>query len=123
MTAAIDSDLADCLDMAAPAHEEGIVYILRFDTPIGNPAKAHGTAQWYIGWCKAGGLENRLKLHRAGLGARLTAAAAEQGIGFELIVCFMGTRLEERRLKNQKNARLVVERRAWERKQRGPIPF
>lgn len=123
MMPAAPDDIAACLDLAAPAHEEGIVYILRFAAPIGNPAKKHGTAQFYIGWCHAGGLEKRLAAHRLGNGARLTAAAAKQGIAFELVVCFMGTRLEERRLKNIKNARLVLERRSWERKQRGPIPF
>jgi predicted GIY-YIG superfamily endonuclease len=112
-----------CLDLTEPAAEIGTVYIIRFDSPLGNPAKAHGTAQYYIGWCKAGGLERRLNQHRAGLGAKLTAAAAEKEIGFELLVCYAGTRADERRAKNYKNARLFVQNRSWERKQRGPIPF
>lgn len=107
---------------SSPA-EEGIVYILRFDRPLGNPEKKYGTAQWYIGWCKAGGLKRRLKQHREGKGARLTAAAAQKGISFELIVCYPGTRADERRAKNYKNARAFVEHRSWERKPRGPIPF
>jgi hypothetical protein len=40
-----------------------------------------------------------------------------------LLVCYAGTRADERRAKNYKNARLFVQNRSWERKQRGPIPF
>ena len=57
MSMALDSDLGDCLDLTAPAAEIGTVYIIRFDSPLGNPDKKHGTAQFYIGWCKAGCLE------------------------------------------------------------------
>ena len=103
--------------------ECGLVYILRFDAPLGNPGKKHGTAQFYIGWCKLGGLNRRLNEHKQGRGARLTAVAAERAIGFELLACFSGTRADERRAKQYKNARLFVERRAWERKPRVCIPF
>lgn len=122
MTDTLDT-LADCLDLTAPAAEVGIVYIIRFDKPLGNPAKKHGTAQWYIGWCKAGCLERRLNQHRKGTGAKLTAAAAEKKIGFELVVCYPGTRADERRAKNYKNARVFVENRVWEKRPRGAIPF
>lgn len=118
-----DTDLADCLDLTEPAAEIGIVYFLRFDRPLGNPEKTHGTAQWYIGWCKAGGLERRLNQHREGKGARITAAAVEKGISFELVVCYSGTRADERRAKNYKNAREYVQNRTWERPPRGGIPF
>lgn len=103
---------------------DGIVYILRFHTPIGNPDRRHGTAQYYVGWAAGPKqLKRRLREHRQGRGAKITQAAKKQKIGFELVVCWSGSRHEERRVKNYKNTRLFIEREAWFPKYRGRIPF
>lgn len=101
----------------------GVVYILRYDTPIGNPEKKRGMAQYYVGWCGLGCIKRRLREHRQGKGAKLTRAFAQLGIGFELVVCFSGTRADERRVKNYKNTRLFVEREGWLKRIPAKIPF
>jgi predicted GIY-YIG superfamily endonuclease len=103
---------------------DGIVYILRFHQPLGNPNKKHGTAQYYVGWAAGPKqLKRRLRQHKQGLGAKLTQAASKLKIGFELVCCWSGTRHEERRVKNYKNTRLFVERELWFPRPRGRIPF
>jgi putative endonuclease len=83
-----------------------MVYILEFEQPVGNYRHA---ARYYIGWCKDDRLEARLWHHRRGTGARLTAAAAERGIGFTVIVTWPGeTRNFERQLKLKKNTPRLV---------------
>lgn len=81
------------------------VYILRFDQPLGNEKHQ---AQYYVGWTK--NLEGRLYHHRRGTGARMTAAAAKMGIGFEVVLFIPGAdRSVERAIKNRKNTRKFVE--------------
>jgi predicted GIY-YIG superfamily endonuclease len=92
----------------------GVIYILRFERPLGNPHKRKGLAQFYIGWCELGRINKRLREHRQGRGAKITQAFAKEKIGFELVVCFSGTRDDERRVKRYGNTRLFVERRGWE---------
>lgn len=102
----------------------GIVYILRFKQPIGNPDKKHGMAQYYVGWAAGPkALKRRLQAHRLGYGARITRAFAQQGIPFELIVCFPGTLDDERWVKNYKNTRQFVERESWRRRWNQPVLF
>lgn len=74
----------------------GHVYIIRFV-----PAFHH--AQFYVGWTKTGGLFTRLRAHRAGKGAKICAAAAAQGHRLELVYDCVGTRNDERAIKNLKN--------------------
>lgn len=85
-----------------------MIYIIELDRPIGNPAKRHGTAKYYIGYCDDGRLLDRLNQHNAGQGAKMLAAAKRQGIGFGVVATFPGDRTEERRLKNQKNTPRIV---------------
>lgn len=75
---------------------DGIIYILRFE-----PRFWH--AQYYVGWCNPRGLWNRLKQHRTGKGAHITAAAVSQGHRLVLVADFPGTRDDERAIKNRKN--------------------
>lgn len=89
----------------------GIVYIIRFHARLGNPAKKHGTALYYVGWCAEDGLERRLEEHRQGHGAAITRALAERKIGFDLVTSFPGTRNDERAVKNYKNTRLYLQNR------------
>src|SRR5262245_43612347 len=76
----------------------GLVYLLHFERPISK----HHTCQHYIGWCLD--LVERLALHRAGRGARLTQVAVERGIGFEVVRTWPGDRVLERLLKDRKGA-------------------
>ena len=87
-----------------------MLYFIQFDQPLGNPSKRHGTAQYYLGYCEDGRLDDRLAEHRAGRGAAITAAAVRNGIKFRVVLTLPGDRNEERRLKNQKNHRRIIER-------------
>lgn len=75
----------------------GIVYLLHLNEPLKH-------AQHYIGWTSQP-VPARLSQHRRGQGAHFLKVAAEQGLKFELVAVWMGTRRFERRLKNRKNAR------------------
>jgi hypothetical protein len=79
--------------------EVGIIYLLHLHRPL-----AH--AGHYKGWCKADGLERRIKEHRTGYsGAKFMEAVAKAGIGFDLAVTWEGTRDDERRFKAHGAAR------------------
>jgi hypothetical protein len=84
-------------------HKPGFVYLLHFDRPIGNPDNPRAMAQHYIGHARR--LSSRLAHHRAGTGARLTAAVVLAGIDFTVVRVWRNDRNFERKLKNQKNAR------------------
>lgn len=87
------------------------VYMLKFSEPIGSPTKSHGTAQFYLGYCADGRVEERLAEHRAGRGAFITAAAVEKGLELHLILVIPGaTRTDERKLKNWKSHKRVLNR-------------
>jgi predicted GIY-YIG superfamily endonuclease len=81
-----------------------MVYILEFSQPVG------GRARYYIGWAQDEyTFAQRLKYHKKGRGARLTAAAVTQGITFRPVVIVPeGTRADERRLKSWKKTAQVV---------------
>lgn len=77
-----------------------MVYLLCFN-------KKYRHAKHYIGFVDGGEkeLQARLKLHRAGNGARLTRVIKEAGIQFKLArVWPEGDRAFERHLKNMKNS-------------------
>lgn len=73
---------------------QGIVYILHFHKPFHH-------AKHYVGWCKVGRFGERMSEHHRGIGAKLTAAVKEAGIGWE-ISWRKGSPLNERWIKNQK---------------------
>lgn len=73
----------------------GTVYLLHFDNPISH-------ARHYLGFAEE--LMPRLHAHRFGHGARLTQVACERGVSFQLVRAWKGSRRDERKLKNQKNA-------------------
>lgn len=81
---------------------DGIIYILKFE-----PAFWH--AKFYVGWCKPNGLWNRLRQHRTGNGAHITAAAVSQGHRLVLVADFPGTRDDERAIKKRKNTPKFVQ--------------
>jgi hypothetical protein len=76
-----------------------MVYLLHFAAPLGNERKQ---AQHYIGTAENVGA--RLALHRGGRGAKITAAAAERGIAFDVVRVWVGGRDVERWLKRRKEA-------------------
>ncbi len=70
-----------------------MVYLLHFNAPFKH-------ARHYIGYCGENGLDNRLKEHRTGQGARLIAVIEDAGIDFVLARTWpRAGRDEERRLK------------------------
>lgn len=72
------------------------VYMLHFDRPI----SPDHTAQHYIG--STDHLNQRLREHREGKGARLTQVANERGIGYQVVRIWRGGRGYERYLKSKK---------------------
>jgi hypothetical protein len=82
--------------------DQGVVYLVHLDRRLGSD-HPKGAARHYLGTTI--NLDRRLTQHRDGTGARMLAAAAERGIGFDVVRTWPGGRAEERRLKNQHNAR------------------
>jgi hypothetical protein len=77
----------------------GTIYLLHFEKPYHH-------ARHYLGWTEANSLDDRLHHHRNGNkeGSKLMAAVSKAGIGFTIARLWAGTRHDERKLKNQKNA-------------------
>ena len=89
----------------AMADTLGDVYVIEFVTPLGNDKQA---AKYYVGWALQGEAERRLNEHKAGLGARITRAAAAQGIEMRLVAVMPGTPVTEREIKNRANTPKLV---------------
>ena len=77
-----------------------VVYLLHFSQPLGNPANRYALATHYMGTAKD--LGARIAEHRAGQGARITAAAVERSIDFAVVRTWSGGRQLERKLKRRK---------------------
>lgn len=78
--------------MTAPI---GTIYIIEFSRPLSH-------ARYYVGWTFQP-VDERLKQHEAGQGAKITAAAVAAGIKLRVIYTVRGTRSDERRIKIKKN--------------------
>ncbi len=93
----------------APFYVPMSVYLLHFSRPyVGaqrNPnAKRVQVVKHYIGYAK-GDPQTRIEQHQQGHGARLTQVAVHAGIELVTACVWMnGTRKDERKLKNRKNA-------------------
>lgn len=59
-------------------------YLLHFSRPLGNPNNPRGQARHYLGSTDRP-VPERIKEHRSGRGAKITAAAVQQGIDFECV--------------------------------------
>lgn len=72
-----------------------MIYLLHFD---GGALARRGTrgARHYLGYCADGEVERRLAEHRAGKGARITAAASRAGLALVLVKTWAGDRARER---------------------------
>jgi hypothetical protein len=77
----------------------GVIYLIHFDRPIGDPANPRGFASHYTGWTLD--LPARLVDHAAGRGARLMQVVGDQQIGWQLARIWTGTRTRERSLKQR----------------------
>jgi hypothetical protein len=77
----------------------GVVYLLHFDRPVGDPTNPRSFASHYTGWTLD--LPARLVDHAAGRGARLLQVVGELGIGWQLARIWTGTRARERSLKQR----------------------
>jgi hypothetical protein len=80
----------------------GVIYLIHFDQPIGDPTNPRGFASHYTGWTLD--LPARLVDHAAGRGARLMQVVGELGIGWQLARIWTGTRTRERSLKRSGGA-------------------
>jgi hypothetical protein len=78
-----------------------VCYLVHLDQALGS-SHPKGRARHYLGTTI--NLERRLETHRAGLGARMLAAAVERGISFAVVRTWPGGRDVERQLKAQRNA-------------------
>ncbi len=74
-----------------------VIYLLHFDRPYRH-------ARHYLGTTDDGHLAERLALHAAGRGARLTQVVRDAGIGWQLARTWPGGRSRERQLKAQGGA-------------------
>jgi len=83
----------------------GTVYLIHFDTPLGNTDNPRGQAQHYIGYTD--NLAERIEAHRHGNGAAIMAAVCRAGIGWRVVRTWVGGRDLERRLKRRKKARCL----------------
>jgi predicted GIY-YIG superfamily endonuclease len=88
--------------MAAP-----VVYLVHLDRKLGTD-HPKGGAGHYLGTTI--NLDRRLAQHRDGTGARILAAAAARGIGFDVVRTWDGGRDVERQLKRQHNPRRMCPR-------------
>ena len=73
----------------------GVIYLLHFKEPLEH-------AQHYIGFCHSlEKLPERLGYHRRGNGSKLLRAVMLAGGDFECVRVFVGSKTDERRLKNR----------------------
>jgi predicted GIY-YIG superfamily endonuclease len=85
-----------------------MLYMLQFEQALGQGK--HGRAQYYLGFCEDWRLNERIAEHRAGHGAAITRACVERGIEIKLVAVYpCGSRGDERRFKNWKNHRRVID--------------
>lgn len=81
-----------------------MVYVLELSKPLGH-------SRYYIGWSKnPTTLGRRIEHHKQGRGSAFTRAAIKAGIELTPVVILNGEKDLERRLKNWKSGKRVVQR-------------
>ena len=93
-----------------------MLYLLRFTKPIGSPKHQ---AQFYLGYCEDGRVNEQIAEHAEGRGARITAAAIQQGAELNLVWTGEGGRADERRLKKRRHHHRLIERAGGNEKHAG----
>lgn len=83
-----------------------MLYLIEFSKPLGNERHQ---ARHYLGSCEDGRLDERLAEHRAGQGARITAAAVAIGAELRVVWTGQGGRKEERNLKRQRHHHRLID--------------
>jgi putative endonuclease len=83
-----------------------MLYLIRITPPLGNEKKR---AQFYLGYCKRGRLEERFKEHLSGQGAAMTRYAVQNGHQLEIVWTAQGSRKKERKLKKRRNHKRLLE--------------
>lgn len=79
-----------------------MIYLLHFSEPLGDPGRPRMSAQHYVGFARdERDVAARLAEHRAGRGARITAAVVARGGSLRLARRLPGTRADERRIKRR----------------------
>lgn len=76
-----------------------MIYLLHFDSPLGNERHS---ARHYLGFVDSddeSAAQARLEEHRAGWGAKITAAANLAGIRYDIVRLMPGDRNRERQIK------------------------
>jgi predicted GIY-YIG superfamily endonuclease len=85
-----------------------MVYLIQRARPLGT---IRHQAQYYLGYCAEDRILERLAEHRAGRGSAMLRAANERGIHYDVIRTWPGgTRKLERKFKNRKNHRQLINR-------------
>jgi hypothetical protein len=79
-------------------------YLIHLGRELGTPGSRHGRAGHYLGVALDGNVGRRLRVHQAGAGARILAAANQRGIAYFIARTWPGGRAVERKLKRLKNA-------------------
>jgi len=79
-----------------------MLYLIHFERPLGTEKHQ---ASHYLGFVEGDEttVQARLEEHRAGWGAKITAACNQRGIHYDVARILPGDRTEERRLKNHNN--------------------
>lgn len=94
----------NALPFPVQAAPTGLIYLLHFERPIGNPLSPFGMAQHYLGHATGGitELTSRLDTHaRGGSGAaRIMAEVARLGVTWQVVALWRGSRSDERYFKS-----------------------
>src|SRR5271165_1297450 len=81
----------------------GTIYLIHFKDKIGDRNNIRSQAQHYIGWTSD--LPSRLNAHSLGQGSAIMRHVVNSGIPYKVVKTWVGTRDQERALKNQKNSK------------------
>lgn len=81
-----------------------MLYLIHFERPLGTEKHQ---ASHYLGFVEGDEttVQARLEEHRAGWGAKITAACNQRGITYDVVRTMKGDRNRERQLKNGKKLR------------------
>lgn len=105
-----ESPVGDLPPVADAEPTVGGVYLIHLARPyVARSGKGVQTVEHYIGWSED--IERRVADHQRGQGARILRVVRDAGISFDLVRTWPGEdRNFERKLKNQRDAKLLCPR-------------